>query len=417
MEAIIDYRGKSPTKTTSGVPLITAKVVKNGRIETPNEFIDPGEYSNWMRRGLPQFGDVLVTTEAPLGEVAQIGDARVALAQRLIALRGKRGHVDNTFLKYIMLSDFVQEQLRARSSGTTVLGIKQSELRKIELPLPKFREQVAIAGVLNSFDEKIELNHRMNRTLEATARAIFNAWFIDFEPIKAKAAGASSFHGIPQDIFEKFPERLIDDDPGAIPAGWSKGKLGDIGELNPESWSARRFPDQLEYVDLANTKWGAIQQTEIYDWDSAPSRARRVLRSGDTIVGTVRPGNGSYALVDRNSLTGSTGFAAIRPNHSYYREQIYCAATSTENIARLAHLADGAAYPAIRPEVVAGTEIVLVPQSISEAFSIIAAPLLDLIGTNQHSNRTLAAIRDTLLPKLISGEIRVPDAESLGDGQ
>lgn len=136
MDAIIDYRGKSPRKTTEGVPLITAKVVKNGRINKPTEFIDEGEYDAWMRRGLPMAGDVLLTTEAPLGEVAQLRDPRVALAQRIIALRGRAGYLDNQFLKYAMLSQFVQQQLRSRSSGTTVLGIRQSELRKVLLPIP-----------------------------------------------------------------------------------------------------------------------------------------------------------------------------------------------------------------------------------------------------------------------------------------
>jgi type I restriction enzyme S subunit len=101
---LIDYRGKTPRKTSSGIPLITAKVVKGGRIETPDEFISVDDYEPWMRRGLPNAGDVVITTEAPLGEVAQLGSERVALAQRLIALRGKPGVLDNTFLKFLIQS-------------------------------------------------------------------------------------------------------------------------------------------------------------------------------------------------------------------------------------------------------------------------------------------------------------------------
>ena len=141
--ALIDYRGKTPTKTTVGIPLITAKVVKNGRIETPDEFISEDDYESWMRRGMPEAGDVLITTEAPLGEVAQLGSERVALAQRLIALRGKSGVLDNTFLKFLLQSDDLQTQLRARASGSTVSGIKQSELRKVSITLPPLPEQRA----------------------------------------------------------------------------------------------------------------------------------------------------------------------------------------------------------------------------------------------------------------------------------
>ena len=150
MESIIDYRGKTPRKTSSGIPLITAKVVKRGRIETPTEFIALDHYASWMRRGMPQSGDVLITTEAPLGEVAQLQKQRVALAQRLILLRGKSRILDNRFLSFLLQSDEVQVQLRARATGTTVLGIKQKELRQIEFSLPPIAEQRAIAHILGN---------------------------------------------------------------------------------------------------------------------------------------------------------------------------------------------------------------------------------------------------------------------------
>ena len=116
MAALIDYRGKTPTKTFSGIPLITAKVVKRGRIEAPDEFIAVDDYEAWMRRGIPKAGDVVITTEAPLGEVGQLATERVALAQRLVALRGKDGLLDNAFLKFLMQSESVQNQLRARAA-------------------------------------------------------------------------------------------------------------------------------------------------------------------------------------------------------------------------------------------------------------------------------------------------------------
>ena len=186
MAAIIDYRGKTPRKTSSGIPLITAKIVKGGQIKTPTEFIATEDYDSWMRRGIPRSGDVVVTTEAPLGEVAQLNDQRVALAQRLILLRGKSGTLDNRFLKFLMQSDDVQDQLRARATGTTVLGIKQKELRQIELALPPISEQQTIAHILGTLDDKIELNRRMNETLEEMARALFKSWFVDFDPIRAQ---------------------------------------------------------------------------------------------------------------------------------------------------------------------------------------------------------------------------------------
>ena len=163
MKAIIDYRGKTPRKTPSGVPLITAKIVKDGRIMPPTEFIAAEGYDTWMNRGLPEPGDVVMTTEAPLGEIAQIGSCKVALGQRLITLRGKPDVLNNTYLKFAMQAAFVQNQLKARSTGTTVLGISQRELREVEIPLPPLSEQRRIAHILGALDDKIELNRQMSQ--------------------------------------------------------------------------------------------------------------------------------------------------------------------------------------------------------------------------------------------------------------
>ena len=165
LDALIDYRGKTPQKVNMGIPLITAKIVKGGRIDTPEEFLAYDDYDSWMRRGYPQIGDVVLTTEAPLGEVAQISYLPVALAQRIVTLRGKDGILDSTYLKYFLQSEIGQKRLSARETGTTVTGIKQSELRKVEITYPSFSTQCKIASILKSIDDKIELNNRINHNL------------------------------------------------------------------------------------------------------------------------------------------------------------------------------------------------------------------------------------------------------------
>lgn len=129
IETLIDYRGKTPAKTSSGVKLITAKVIKDGFIQDGNhEYIAEDDYDSWMRRGLPKQWDILITTEAPLGEVAQLhSPERVALAQRVILLRGNPAVIDQGYFYQALKSPFVQAGLKARGTGTTVLGIKQSE--------------------------------------------------------------------------------------------------------------------------------------------------------------------------------------------------------------------------------------------------------------------------------------------------
>ena len=247
----------------------------------------------------------------------------------------------------------------------------------------------------------------MNETLEGMARAIFQDWFVDFGPVRAKLEGREPY--LPPELWSLFPERLVDSELGEIPEGWGVRALGELANLNPESWSKTNSPANVEYVDLANTKWGVIDSTQHFSWKDAPSRAKRVLRLGDTIIGTVRPGNGSYSLIGEDGLTGSTGFAVLRPLHPRFRELIYLSATAPDNIEWLAHRADGAAYPAVRPEVVGGTEVAI-PGADAEVlgwFSKLVGSILDKIEAIKIETRSLAAQRDALLPGLVSGEVGV----------
>ena len=179
IDKFIDYRGKTPTKTEFGIPLVTAKIVKDGKILPPNELIAATDYDSWMTRGLPEIDDVVLTTEAPLGEVALIKDKNVALAQRIITLRGKKEFVFNPFLKYYFQNETGQHELQSRASGTTVFGIKASVLRQVPVVLPPLPEQRAIAAILSSLDDKIDLLHRQNKTLEAMAETLFRQWFVE----------------------------------------------------------------------------------------------------------------------------------------------------------------------------------------------------------------------------------------------
>ena len=299
-------------------------------------------------------------------------------------------------------------------------------------------EQHAIAHILGTLDDKIELNRRMNQTLEDMARALFKSWFVDFDPVHAKAAlkqhalGHHSAHsGEPNSngslpaaewtverarvyldamdpqIIDLFPDRMESSELGGIPEDWEVKTLADTADVNPESWSRANIPDRIEYVDLANTKWGVIESTQYLVSTEAPSRAKRVLRAGDTIVGTVRPGNGSYSFIGHDGLTGSSGFAVLRPFKPRFREFVYFAVTAPENVNRLAHRADGAAYPAVRPENVSETQIAIPARHSAPvlSFSVVAGRILDRMEAIKTELRSLAAQRDALLPKLISGEL------------
>lgn len=158
----VDYRGKTPTKTDSGVFLVTAKNVKDGYIDygASQEYISEDDYEEVMHRGKPEIGDVLITTEAPCGNVAQVNRADIALAQRIIKYRGQSNIVDNTYLKYYLLSPEFQDILNAKSSGGTVKGIKGSILHQQEIKYPKYEEQFKIGSYFNNLDHLITLHQR-----------------------------------------------------------------------------------------------------------------------------------------------------------------------------------------------------------------------------------------------------------------
>jgi len=305
--------------------------------------------------------------------------------------------------------EFVDQLAGMKASTDMAPYLSLVDQRRLHIALPPVPEQRAIAHILGTLDDKIELNRRTNETLEAMARALFKSWFVDFDPVRAKAEGRDP--GLPQPLADLFPDRLEDSELGEIPAGWAIGTLADFASLNPESWSKLTRPDVVNYVDLSNTKWGRIEAVTTYARQAAPSRAQRVLRPGDTIVGTVRPANGSYAFVAEDGLTGSTGLAVLRPHKAEYAEFVYLGATAIENIQALSHLADGGAYPAVRPEVVAATQVMRADDNVLAEFSKDVAPSLAKITQNERESRTLAALRDTLLPKLVSGELRVEDTQ------
>ncbi len=239
------------------------------------------------------------------------------------------------------------------------------------------------------------------------ARALYRSWFVDFDPVHAKAAGRAPAH-MDSQTAALFPDSFGED---ALPEGWHSGTLADVAHLNARKHSKKKHPAQIEYVDLANTKWGTIEATAEYQWDDAPSRARMSLAAGDTIVGTVRPGNGSFSFVSKEGLTGSTGFAVLSPKDGRDASLVYLAATDPATIEVLANLADGGAYPAVRPEVVAACKITMAPEDQLLAFSEEVSALIAKIEAGKEESQTLTALRDTLLPRLMSGELRVGEAK------
>lgn len=392
--------------------LRTTDISADGRIALDNMPLAKLELDK-LEHHVLRPGDLVITRTGRVGTPAVFEDFRLPVLPGafLIRFRLKRDVCHPQYLRYYFMSPIGQQQTESIATGSVQKNLNITNLHRLIISLPPLKDQLAIAHVLSTLDDKIELNRRMNETLEAMARAIFKSWFVDFDPVRAKAEGRDP--GLPKHIADLFPDHFenMPDDP--IPRTWKCGTLADLSTLNPETWSKRTRPPIVRYVDLTNTKWGRIESIVPYAEADAPSRAQRVLRPLDSIVGTVRPGNGSFAFVAEDGLTGSTGFAVLRPLRTQYAEYVYLASTAKTNIESLQHLADGGAYPAVRPEVVAASAAIRPSEPVLEAFSRLCKPLFGHIAANDRECATLAEIRDALLPKLIGGELRVPDAERM----
>lgn len=373
VEYFIDYRGKTPDKKDSGIPLITAKIVKDGRLDTATEFISVEDYPLWMTRGYPEVNDVVLTTEAPLGEVALIKNKNVALAQRIITLRGYKNILDNKFLKYWLQSEQGQYELESRASGTTVFGIKSSVLKKIPISLPPYNEQVAISSVLYSIDEKIDLLHRQNKTLESMAETLFRQWFIE----EAKEAWT------PGTLKEEFDFVM-----GQSPSGSSFNEDGiGIPMYQGNADFGFRFPSNRVFT-------------------TAPTRFAKPL---DTLISVRAPVGAQNMALEKCCIGRGLSAFRFKTNPEFYTYTYFKLRQLMDEIKRFND--EGTVFGSISKSDFEKIEITIPPYDKISSFEDVAKPINDKVIKNCHQIVKLENLRDTLLPKLMSGEVRVQYAE------
>lgn len=321
-----------------------------------------------------------------MGRSCMLGED-MAVNQTCYALIPQKDKINPYFLFYEikLLNNFFQ-QIAHGAIFNTVIG---SGLRGTEIYLPPIDKQHRIADILSSLDDKIELNRQTNATLEAIAQAIFKEWFVDFN-----YPGATG--------------EMQDSELGMIPQGWRVGKLGEVCDLNKNVLTKKDHFDWIDYVEISEVSKGTISNLSRYKFGEEPSRARRKLSHGDTVLSTVRPNRGSFFLsIDPpKNLIVSTGFAVFSPTRAPY-SYLYLYLTDPEKLEFYGHIADGAAYPAINPNLIMNLDIVIPGKSVFDRFHSIAEPILKDIAQNVQASSTLSQIRDALLPKLMSGEIEV----------
>ena len=389
IDTLIDYRGKTPKKANNGIKLITAKVIKDGTIVGDNfEYISEYTYNSWMSRGLPKRGDILITTEAPLGEVAQLRTSeRVALAQRVILLRGDPLTVDQSYFFYALRSPFVQGELKARATGTTVLGIKQSELRIVKIPYHPLSTQRKIAAILSAYDDLIENNTRRIKILEEMAQTIYKEWFVKFR-----------FPG-----YEKV--KMVDSELGKIPEGWEVKKLGEVSSFvmgqSPSSKFYNTNGEGLPFhqgVKDFGTRFPTHKTYCTVD--------KRVADGGDVLV-SVRAPVGRINIANSKLIVGR-GLAALRHEGLLQSFLFY----QLKNIfVEEDTMGGGSIFNAITKEDMSNIKFLVPDKSLDRKFNGLVSSIDRQIEILYSQVENLKNTRDLLLPGLISGVIDVGNLE------
>lgn len=344
---------------------------------------------------------VIIGRYGTLGEVYYITEDYWPLNTALY-VRDFKGN-DPRFISYFLRTlDFA-----AYSDKAAVPGLNRNDLHTAQIVLPPFAEQRAIAHILGTLDDKIELNRKMAATLEAMARALFKAWFVDFEPVRAKMEGRDP--GLPEPLTDLFPSRLVETEEGEIPEEWRLGNVGDIAENPRHAARPSDIPVGTAYIALEHMPRRSLALDQWAEADGVESNKYWFERS-DVLFGKLRPYFHKVCIAPLDGVC-STDIVVLRPKSREYWSYLALIASSVEFVAFTDQSSTGTKMPRTNWSDMSRYDIVLAPPQVLNAFDRVVRPLLDKIAMSVHESRALAALRDALLPKLVSGELRVKDAK------
>lgn len=290
------------------------------------------------------------------------------------------------------------------NSGSAQPSLNRNFIYPIPIRVPEPAKQKAIAAVLGALDDKIELNRRMNATLEAMSRALFQSWFVDFDPVRAKLDGRPPAALDPATA-ALFPENLEDSPLGHIPKGWTAGKLGDIGTNSRRGVQPGGIAPNTPYIALEHMPRRCIA---LGDWDDSADVAsgKSAFKKGEILFGKLRPYFHKVGVAPFDGVC-STDILVLAPKSPDWLGFLLGHASSDELIQFTDLASTGTKMPRTNWSDISSFKVVLPPKPIAAAFTRNLQPMLDRIRANLHQSRTLATLRDTLLPKLLSGEVPV----------
>jgi len=420
--------GQSPPGSTynevgDGVPFF------QGVKDFTNRYPVPRVYCTAPTR-FAEPGDILFSVRAPIGEINRVSE-RCCISRGLAAIRGKDKH-DTDFLEYVLRS--IRNEWHVLESQGAVFGnAKKSDLENLEIPWPEQSERRAIARILGSLDDKIELNRRMNETLEAMAQALFKSWFVDFDPVVVNALRAGNpipekfakraAHyrdnpdtlGLPEDILRLFPSRFVDSELGPIPEGWEVGCIADFGNVvcgkTPPTRDPSNYGEDVPFVtipDMHETVY-VTHTMKCLSRKGAEIQKNKYVPPNSVCVSCIAT-PGLVVLTSEVSQTNQQINTVIPKDISPY--YVFGALRRLGQQIK-AGGSGGSVFANLNKSRFSALQVLLPKKATIKAFHSAVEMWFQKILANEKQSRTLAALRDTLLPKLISGELRVPDVEKI----
>lgn len=431
---IFDGPHATPEKTDDGPIFLGISNISKGRLDLSNtEHLSENDFHRWTRRIEPEEGDVVFSYETRLGEAARIPhDLRCCLGRRMGLLRSRNGMVDPLFLLYAYLSPDFQDTLDSRTvHGSTVDRLPLINMPYFPIVIPEnIQEQRRIAHILGTLDDKIENNRKTAKTLETMAQAIFQSWFVDFDPVRAKMAGESPESickrlKLTPEILDLFPDRLVDSELGEIPEGWEVKPLGElVNMIKGRSYKSEELSEsETALVTLKSFARGGGYRVDGLKPYTGTYKPEQLLLSGDMLIACTDVTQaaeviGRPIIIRENTryhnLVASLDTIIVRPvNPSLNPTYLYYLCATDLFVSHTSTYVTGTTVLHLSKEAIPSFRLAFATHNLVDIFQRKALPLLKRNEVIETENELLASLRDTLLPKLISGEIRVPEAQSL----
>ena len=349
-------------------------------------------------------GQIIISARGTVGALAQLVRP-MAFNQSCYGINAK----DGTFNDYLFyLLKHTVANLQRITHGAVFDTITRETFQHVEIALPSLPEQRAIAHILGSLDDKIELNRQMAQTLESIARAIFKSWFVDFDPVKAKMEGKQP-EGMSEEVSALFPDKFVESKLGMIPEGWASGKFSDISEnirinIRKDAINPNDCYIGLEHIprkSLFLNNWGIGADVT--------SNKHRFLRY-DLLFGKLRPYFHKIIIAPFNGIC-STDILVIRSLEPHWYSLMTLGLSQESVVDNVTNQSEGTRMPRTNWNQVGSQPIVIPSKKVAIAFDALILPMLQRVVEMAHENRHLSELRDTQLPRLISGKIRVNQPE------